>query len=51
MSTTEQQAILVAVSTVIFALLPDRKGDVRVHLPLVRRTRDPYAGRWALPGG
>ncbi|WP_432546035.1 NUDIX hydrolase [Kineococcus sp. SYSU DK004] len=46
-----QRAILVAVSTVIFALLPDRAGDRRVHLPLVRRTRDPYGGRWALPGG
>ncbi|WP_442907513.1 NUDIX hydrolase [Kineococcus sp. G2] len=45
------QAILVAVSTVIFALLPDRNGDRRVHLPLVRRTRDPFAGQWALPGG
>ncbi|NAZ80727.1 NUDIX domain-containing protein [Kineococcus sp. R8] len=45
------QAILVAVSTVIFALLPDRDGRVRVHLPLVRRTRDPFGGQWALPGG
>ncbi|MFD0484154.1 NUDIX domain-containing protein [Kineococcus sp. GCM10028916] len=51
MSTTEQQAILVAVSTVIFALLPDREGNVRVHLPLVRRTRAPFADQWALPGG
>ena len=52
MSGTEQ-AILVAVSTVIFALLPDRARDdeVRVHLPLVRRTREPFAGQWALPGG
>lgn len=45
------QAILVAVSTVIFALLPDRDGSVRVHLPLVRRTRDPFGDQWALPGG
>lgn len=45
------QAILVAVSTVILALLPDRDGQVRVHLPLVRRTRDPFCGQWALPGG
>ncbi|WP_380174428.1 NUDIX domain-containing protein [Kineococcus sp. DHX-1] len=48
---SSQQVILVAVSTVIFALLPDRRGDVRVHLPLVRRTRDPFGGQWALPGG
>ncbi|NAZ86513.1 NUDIX hydrolase [Kineococcus indalonis] len=46
-----EQAILVAVSTVIFALLPDRAGAPRVHLPLVRRTRDPFGGQWALPGG
>lgn len=44
--------IRVAVSTVIFSLrrsagdeLPD------VVLPLVRRTRDPHEGLWALPGG
>ncbi|MFB9378422.1 NUDIX domain-containing protein [Kineococcus gynurae] len=43
--------IRVAVSTVIFALLPAPDGEIRVHLPLVRRTRDPYAGAWALPGG
>ncbi|MEW9267847.1 NUDIX hydrolase [Kineococcus endophyticus] len=48
---SSQQVILVAVSTVIFALLPDRRGDVRVHLPLVRRTRDPFGDQWALPGG
>lgn len=42
----------VAVSTVIFTLrrLPGRDG-VRVVLPLVRRTRDPHEGQWALPGG
>lgn len=45
----------VAVSTVIFALrpgggaaAPDRPA---LFLPLVGRTRDPYDGRWALPGG
>ena len=48
---TTSQAILVAVSTVIFALLPDATGTVRVHLPLVRRTRAPFDGQWALPGG
>ena len=42
----------VAVSTVIFTLrrLPGSDA-VRVVLPLVRRTRDPHEGQWALPGG
>ncbi|MFT4211782.1 MAG: NUDIX domain-containing protein [Microbacterium sp.] len=42
----------VAVSTVIFSLRRDH-GDhgPRLVLPLVRRTRDPYEGLWALPGG
>lgn len=42
----------VAVSTVIFGLrrMPET-GAVAVVLPLVRRTRDPHEGRWALPGG
>jgi ADP-ribose pyrophosphatase YjhB (NUDIX family) len=42
----------VAVSTVIFSLRrrPGDEAPVLV-LPLVRRTRDPYEGRWALPGG
>lgn len=42
-----------AVSTVIFALHPDaRSGDApTLWLPLVRRTRDPHRGAWALPGG
>ncbi len=45
-------AIRVAVSTVIFSLRRDAQGgDPRVVLPLVRRTRDPHAGQWALPGG
>ncbi|MFT4220831.1 MAG: NUDIX domain-containing protein [Microbacterium sp.] len=41
----------VAVSTVIFSLR--RAGDdlPAVVLPLVRRTRDPFEGQWALPGG
>ncbi|WP_029149222.1 NUDIX hydrolase [Microbacterium indicum] len=39
-------ALRVAVSTVIFSL----RGE-RLMIPLVRRTRDPFAGRWALPGG
>lgn len=46
------EAIRVAVSTVIFSL-QRRPGDERpaVVLPLVRRTRDPHDGQWALPGG
>lgn len=44
--------ISLAVSTVIFALRPDlSSGRSALNLPLVRRTRDPFAGRWALPGG
>ncbi len=40
-----------AVSTVIFALRPDDDGRLVLSIPLVRRTRDPFEGRWALPGG
>jgi len=43
--------ISIAVSTVIFALRPDASGAPSVWLPLVRRTRNPYLDRWALPGG
>jgi 8-oxo-dGTP diphosphatase len=45
-------ATRVAVSTVIFSLrrLPGSDG-MKVVLPLVRRTRDPHEGQWALPGG
>ncbi|PJJ48185.1 8-oxo-dGTP diphosphatase [Mumia flava] len=44
--------IEVAVSTVIFALRPDRCArGTALWLPLVRRIKEPYAGRWALPGG
>lgn len=43
-------AIRVAVSTVIFSVRSGADGD-RLMLPLVRRTREPYLGRWALPGG
>ena len=45
-------SIGLAVSTVIFALRPQPE-DTRgvLSIPLVRRTRDPFAGRWALPGG
>ncbi len=42
----------VAVSTVIFTLRRDPLDDhAAVVLPLVRRTRDPHEGLWALPGG
>ncbi|MGW9020352.1 NUDIX hydrolase [Leucobacter chromiiresistens] len=56
----------VAVSTVAFALRPPpgastldeaaRSGDdgtapATLWIPLVRRTREPFRGRWALPGG
>lgn len=40
-----------AVSTVIFALRPNAAGEPSVWLPLVRRIREPYLDRWALPGG
>ncbi|PRY68120.1 8-oxo-dGTP diphosphatase [Glaciihabitans tibetensis] len=41
-----------AVSTVIFALRPSETSDLKtVWIPLVRRIRDPYVGKWALPGG
>ncbi len=45
-------AIRLAVSTVIFALRPHPEtGRPVLSLPLVRRTREPFEGRWALPGG
>ena len=40
-----------AVSTVIFALRPDSSGRPVLWTPLVRRTREPQLGLWALPGG
>ena len=40
-----------AVSTVIFSLRPKLDGTSELVLPLVRRIRSPYEGRWALPGG
>jgi len=48
---TPHDGIRVAVSTVIFSLRRDDEGRLTVVLPLVRRTRDPHEGRWALPGG
>ncbi|MGO4692173.1 NUDIX hydrolase [Glaciibacter sp. 2TAF33] len=48
---TEPAATL-AVSTVIFALRPDEESGLNaLWLPLVRRTREPHLGEWALPGG
>ena len=48
---TQLEAAL-AVSTVIFALRPDPEAGLStLWLPLVRRTREPYLGQWALPGG
>ncbi|MEY4988415.1 MAG: hypothetical protein RI933_48 [Actinomycetota bacterium] len=51
MSITQQHLPALAVSTVIFALRPDASGSIKLALPLVRRIRAPYEGRWALPGG
>lgn len=42
----------VAVSTVIFSLRRKPSAECStVVIPLVRRTRDPHEGLWALPGG
>ncbi|GER21856.1 ADP-ribose pyrophosphatase [Zafaria cholistanensis] len=47
-----EQPPALAVSTVIFALREDGNvGRKTLWLPLVRRTREPFKGRWALPGG
>ena len=43
--------VRLAVSTVIFALRPDHTGRPVLWTPLVRRTREPQRGLWALPGG
>lgn len=46
------EQIALAVSTVIFALRPDRPtAQPSLWLPLVRRIRPPFEGQWALPGG
>ena len=45
-------AVALAVSTVIFALRTDpESGTAGLWLPLVRRIREPFENRWALPGG
>ena len=52
MTRTSAPDIRVAVSTVIFSLRPGAESrDASIVLPLVRRTREPHEGRWALPGG
>lgn len=48
--------VSLAISTVIFALRSDdgvgsESEDPTIWLPLVRRIREPFDGRWALPGG
>ncbi len=49
---TAVDATRVAVSTVIFTLRRHPGSETAtVAIPLVRRTRDPHEGQWALPGG
>lgn len=44
--------IALAVSTVIFALRPHpQSGASALWIPLVKRIEEPFADRWALPGG
>ncbi len=50
--TANDAGVTLAVSTVIFALRPDRPTALpSLWVPLVRRIRPPYQGHWALPGG
>lgn len=52
MTQTIQDPAKLAVSTVIFSVRRDPDTSVlHVTTPLVRRTRDPHEGAWALPGG
>lgn len=48
---TQSRGIRVAVSTVILTLRHSERGGTVLALPLVRRTREPFADQWALPGG
>lgn len=48
---TQSHGIRVAVSTVILTLRRAENGTAVLSLPLVRRTREPFAHQWALPGG
>ena len=50
MTPAADDPIRVAVSTVIFSVRTREDRDV-LMIPLVRRTRDPFVGSWALPGG
>ncbi|MEH0109840.1 NUDIX domain-containing protein [Tersicoccus sp. MR15.9] len=48
----EDPSPAIAVSTVIFRVHREQEGERgHLELPLVRRVRQPYLGRWALPGG
>ncbi|QDZ14388.1 NUDIX hydrolase [Humibacter ginsenosidimutans] len=56
MDNTDRASVGLAVSTVIFALRSDDRFGAEgavptLWLPLVRRIREPFEGRWALPGG
>lgn len=48
---TQTRGIDVAVSTVILTLRRTEDGAAVLALPLVLRTREPFADQWALPGG
>jgi 8-oxo-dGTP diphosphatase len=50
-SVNEPAAMSVAVSTVIFSLRAAPDEQPALWIPLVRRTRSPFKGSWALPGG
>ncbi len=49
-SVLEPASMVVAVSTVILAMR-NKSDAMCLSLPLVKRTRDPHRGQWALPGG
>ena len=51
MPETRSEEIRVAGSTVILTLRPSGDAAPRLTIPLVHRTREPFADRWALPGG
>lgn len=47
-----EDAPVLAISTVIFTLRENPEtGRSQLWIPLVRRTRHPHLGKWALPGG
>lgn len=52
MENTTASEVGLAVSTVIFSMRDDSGGgEQSLWIPLVRRTREPFLGQWALPGG